>query len=137
MFYSAGTLLKKKRKTYNRSFQFIVFAKSIIGKIGATMENMLYFSVYASSKVFQVSCHHLVQNIDQTLVRVDMAILFPDVITSYLQKLLKRNIRISFLDTIKRQKRPYGLHVQLYIEKGFTWAYMRHTMTYNEITCLL
>ena len=36
MFYSAGTLLKKKRETYNRSFQFIVFAKSIIGKIGAT-----------------------------------------------------------------------------------------------------
>ena len=36
VFYSAGTLLKKKRKTYNRSFQFIVFAKSIIGKIGAT-----------------------------------------------------------------------------------------------------
>ena len=35
MFYSAGTLLKKKRETYNRSFKFIVFAKSIIGKIGA------------------------------------------------------------------------------------------------------
>ena len=70
--YCAGTLLKKKREAYIRSFHFIVFAKSIIGNIAATSGSRarLFTSEIDRNKIFLMASSETRETIENGNVDV-------------------------------------------------------------------